>query len=130
MIISIGIDIIEVARIRQTIERTPRFVTRVFTQREIDYCDSKNAVRANSYAARFAAKEATLKALKTGWRGAISWHDVEICNDANGAPFLEIRNAARQIFDDSGANKIHLSMSHTNEHAIATVILEQLKVEN
>src|SRR5258708_36149636 len=69
MIISIGIDIIEVRRVRETIERTPRFAERVFTDAERAYCESRGAVAAQHYAARFAAKEAALKALQTGWSG-------------------------------------------------------------
>ena len=125
MIISVGIDIIEVYRIRQTIERTPRFLRRVYTEKERDYCESKGVGRFNSYAARFAAKEAALKALKTGWRGSISWLDLEISRDANGAPNLTITGEAANILNQIGANHIHLSMSHTTDHAVATVILEK-----
>jgi holo-[acyl-carrier protein] synthase len=126
MILSVGIDIIEVYRIRETIERTPRFVERVFTDDERAYCEAKGAAAAQSYAARFAAKEACLKALKTGWRGRITWHDIEITNDENGVPSLQIRGAAREILESLGADSIHLSLSHTSEHAIATVILEKI----
>ena len=125
MIISVGIDIVEVYRIRRTIERTPRFVERVFTAKERDYCNSKGVVAAQHFAARFAAKEAALKALKTGWRGAIAWQDIEVCGDENGAPFLEISGEARKIFDSLGAVNSHLSLSHTTEHAIAQVIFER-----
>jgi len=126
MIISIGIDIIEVYRIRETISRTPRFAERVFTKRERDYCEAKGAASAQSYAARFAAKEAFLKALKTGWRGKITWYDIEICSDENGIPSLEIKGEAKNILENLGANKIHLSLSHTTEHAVAQVILEKI----
>jgi len=126
MIVSIGIDIIEVYRIRETISRTPRFVERVFTERERAYCDAKGMAAAQSYAARFAAKEAFLKALKTGWRGKITWHDIEIVSGENNVPNLEIRGEARNILENLGANQIHLSMSHTTEHATALVILEKI----
>ena len=126
MIVSIGIDIIEVYRIRETISRTPRFAERVFTDGERAYCEAKGAAAAQSYAARFAAKEAFLKALKTGWRGKITWQDIEICSAESGVPSLEIKGEARKIFDASGANKIHLSLSHTTEHAVAQVILEKV----
>ncbi len=126
MIISIGIDIIEVYRIRQTLTRTPRFAERVFTPYEREYCEAKGVASAQSFAARFAAKEAFLKALRTGWRGKITWHDIEIHVDEAGAPFLEIRNEASKIMENLGANKAHLSISHTTEHAIAQVILEKL----
>ncbi len=86
MILSTGIDIAEVYRIREAIARNPRFATRVFTTAEREYCEAKGVAAAQSYAARFAAKEAFLKALKTGWRGKISWHDVEVIVDAQGSP--------------------------------------------
>jgi holo-[acyl-carrier protein] synthase len=86
VIISIGIDIIEVRRVREVLLRTPRFCERVFTQRERDYCDSRGAVAAQHYAARFAAKEAALKALGTGWSGGVAWQDVEISSMESGAP--------------------------------------------
>jgi holo-[acyl-carrier protein] synthase len=126
MIVSIGIDIVEVYRIRETLARTPRFAERVFTEKERAYCETKGAAAAQSYAARFAAKEAFLKALKTGWRGKITWHDMEILNDALGVPNLEIRGEARDLLQNLGADKIHLSMSHTTEHAVAQVILEKM----
>ncbi len=126
MIVSIGIDIVEVYRIRETISRTPRFVERVFTERERAYCDAKGMAAAQSYAARFAAKEAFLKALKTGWRGKITWHDIEILSSENNVPSLEIRGAAGKILENLGANQIHLSLSHTTEHAVAQVILEKI----
>ena len=116
---------IEVYRIRQTIERTPRFAERVYTLAEREYCESKGVSRFASYAARFAAKEAALKALKTGWRGSIAWHDLEVHRDSFGAPHLEISGEARKIFEFLGAKFVHLSMSHTTEHAIAQVILEK-----
>ena len=125
MIVSIGVDIIEVYRIRQTIERTPRFVERVFTAKERAYCEGKGVAAAQHYAARFAAKEAALKALRTGWRGSIAWQDIEVCGDENGAPRLEIRGAALKIFDSLGATNAHLSLSHTTEHAVAQVIIER-----
>jgi holo-[acyl-carrier protein] synthase len=125
VIVSIGIDIIEVYRIRDTIARTPRFAERVFTKAEREYCESKGVAAAQSYAARFAAKEAFLKAVKTGWRGKITWHDIEICSDNDGVPSLAIKGEARVILDCLGASAAHLSISHTAEHAIAQVILEK-----
>lgn len=126
MILSIGIDIAEVYRIRDTIARTPRFSARVFTDAEREYCESKGAAAAQSYAGRFAAKEAFLKALKTGWRGKIAWQDIEIILDENGAPSLNITGEAAVLLEKLGANRVHLSMSHTTEHAVAEVILEKV----
>jgi holo-[acyl-carrier protein] synthase len=126
VIVSIGIDIIEVYRISETLARTPRFAERVFTERERLYCDSKGAAAAQSYAARFAAKEAFLKALKTGWRGRITWHDIEVLNDEQGAPEIVVTGEAAKILKAAGADRVHLSMSHTTDHAAAQVILEKL----
>ncbi len=125
MILSIGIDIVEVYRIRQTIARTPRFATRVFTADERAFCDGKGVAAAQSYAGRFAAKEAFLKALKTGWRGKITWQDIEIVSDKKGAPSLKIHGEAKNILKKLGADYMHLSISHTGDHAIAEVILEK-----
>ncbi len=124
-IVSIGIDIVEVYRIRETIERTPRFAERVFTPAEREYCDAKGAAAAQSYAARFAAKEAFLKALRTGWRGRVTWHDMEILNDDLGAPAITVTGEARKLLEELGADNVHLSMSHTAEHAVAQIVLEK-----
>ncbi|MBA2334130.1 MAG: holo-ACP synthase [Pyrinomonadaceae bacterium] len=125
MILSIGIDIVEVYRIREIIARTPRFRERVFTENERAYCDGKGAAAAQSFAARFAAKEAFLKALQTGWRGKITWHDIEVVSSESGVPKLNVRQEAAKLLEKMGANRVHLSISHTTEHAIAQVILEQ-----
>ena len=125
MIVSIGIDIIEVRRVREVLSRTPRFAERVFTAAERAYCESRGAVAAQHYAARFAAKEAALKALQTGWRGGIGWQDVEINSLESGAPVLIFHGQVRALFEESGATAAHLSMSHTSEHAIAEVVLER-----
>ena len=98
MIVSIGIDIIEVARIREVLLRTPRFTERVYTRAEREYCDSRGVVAAQHYAARFAAKEAALKALQTGWRGGISWQDVEVSARDTGAPYLIFTGEVLTIF--------------------------------
>jgi holo-[acyl-carrier protein] synthase len=124
MIVSIGIDIIEVARIREVMHRTPRFRERIFTAAEQTYCDSRGVVAEQHYAARYAAKEAALKALQTGWRGGISWHDVEIGSLESGAPVITFHGEARKLFEASGATSAHLSLSHTTEHAVAQVVLE------
>ena len=125
MIISIGIDIIEVRRVREVISRTPRFAERVYTDRERAYCDSRGAVAAQHYAARFAAKEAALKALQTGWTGGIAWQDIEVASRDSGAPILIFQGRVLELYKQSGASAAHLSISHTTEHAIAQVILER-----
>jgi holo-[acyl-carrier protein] synthase len=125
VIISIGIDIIEVARIREVLLRTPRFAERVFTRAEREYCDGRGVVAAQHYAARFAAKEAALKALQTGWRGGISWQDVEVSARESGAPYLIFTGHVLTVFEKFRATATHLSLSHTSEHAIAQVVLER-----
>lgn len=110
---------------REVLARTPRFRERVFTARERDYCDARGAASAQHYAARFAAKEAALKALGTGWSGGVGWRDVEVLNDGAGRPELVFRDAALELFRRSGASRAHLSLSHTSEHAVAQVILER-----
>lgn len=106
-------------------KRTRRFTERVFTEKERAYCDSRGAVAALHYAARFAAKEATLKALQTGWTGGIAWQDIEVTARENGAPLLLFHGRVREIYEQSGATAAHLSISHTTEHAIAQVVLER-----
>ena len=105
--------------------RTPLFAARVFTRAERDYCDTRGAVAAQHYAARFAAKEAALKALQTGWRGGISWQDVEVAARESGAPYLIFTGHVLTIFKEFRATATHLSISHTSEHAIAQVVLER-----
>ena len=124
MIVSIGIDIIEVHRISEVLLRTPRFAARVFTSAERAYCDSRGVGAAQHYAARFAAKEATFKALQTGWRGGIAWQDAEVASRDSGAPYLIFYGQVKELFQQSGASAVHLSLSHTSQHAIAQVILE------
>ncbi len=106
--------------------RTPRFAVRVFTQNEREYCEGKDVASAQSYAGRFAAKEAFLKALQTGWRGKISWLDIEVVQNQGGVPSLSIKGEAARLMEQMGATNVHLSMSHTSEHALAQVILEKL----
>jgi holo-[acyl-carrier protein] synthase len=125
VIVSIGIDIIEVGRMRQALARTPRLRARVFTEGERAYCEGRGAASAQHFAARFAAKEAALKALGTGWRGSITWHDVEVVRQETGVPSVVFHGEAREVFRRSGATHAHLSISHTSEHAVAQVIFER-----
>lgn len=104
--------------------RTPRFRERVFTELERAYCDSRGASRAQHYAARFAAKEAAFKALRTGWRDGLSWHHVEVASTEAGAPLLQLSGHARVLFEALGATNAHLSLSHTSELAVAQVLFE------
>jgi holo-[acyl-carrier protein] synthase len=125
VIVSIGIDIIEIGRVREVLARTPRFRDRVFTERERAYCDSRGPAAAQHYAARFAAKEAAFKALGTGWRDGIGWHDAEVVSQESGAPSLVLGGHALTVFNQLGATRAHLSLSHTSEHAVAQVIFER-----
>ena len=124
MIVGSGVDLCEVDRIREAIERHgDRFKKRVFTDREIAYAESKANVF-ERYAARFAAKEAGMKALGTGWRGGLGWRDLEVTNQRSGRPTLAFHGVAAQIAEKLGVRNIALSMTHTSEQAMAMVILE------
>jgi holo-[acyl-carrier protein] synthase len=124
MIVGTGIDIAEVPRIRQSIERFgQRFLQRVFTEGEIRYCDSK-ANRFERYAARFAAKEAAMKALGTGWNHGVRWRDCEVVRMPGGRPTIAFHGKAGEFAMKLGMRNAALSISHTQEQAIAQVILE------
>ena len=124
MIVGTGIDIAEVHRIAASIERFGnRFLHRVFTEGEIRYCESK-ANRVERYSARFAAKEAAMKAIGTGWNHGVAWRDVEVCREPGGRPTLTFHRKAAEFAAKLGARRVSLSLTHTAEHAIAQVILE------
>lgn len=124
MIVGTGIDIAEVPRIRQAIERFGgRFLQRIFTDGEIRYCDSK-ANRIERYAARFAAKEAAMKALGTGWNHGVRWRDIEVARKPGSRPTIIFHGKAAEFASRLGAAHVALSLSHTEEQAIAQVILE------
>jgi holo-[acyl-carrier protein] synthase len=124
MIVGTGIDIAEVPRVGRSIERFgERFLRRVFTEEEIRYCDSK-ANRVERYAARFAAKEAAMKALGTGWNRGVRWRDIEVLRQPGSRPTIRFHGVAAEFAARLGTKNIALSISHTPEHAIANVILE------
>ena len=124
MIVGTGIDIAEVPRIAESIERFgERFIRRVFTDGEIRYCDSK-ANRTERYAARFAAKEAAMKALGTGWNHGVRWRDVEVFREPGRRPTIRFHGKAAEFARRLKTRNISLSLSHTPEQAIASVILE------
>ena len=125
MIVSIGIDIMDVERIAQSLERSERLRERIFTPAEIAYCE-RHASKYEHYAGRFAAKEAALKALKTGWSGGIGWHDVEILPTDAGPPQLLITGRAKVRIDEMGVTNWHISLSHTKSYAVAQVVFERL----
>jgi holo-[acyl-carrier protein] synthase len=122
-IIGHGIDFVEIARIADmTARHGERFIERCFTAGERAYCESKHRRRFEHYAARFAAKEAALKALGTGWRDGIAWTDVEVIRRPSGEPFLKITGTAAEIAEERGISGWHLSLSHTDAHAVGSVI--------
>jgi holo-[acyl-carrier protein] synthase len=124
MIVGTGIDIAEVERIEQTIARFGgRFKERIFTADEIRYCESK-ANKAERYAARFAAKEAGMKAIGTGWSHGVRWQDIEVRRLPGGRPTVVFQGRAGEIFAKLGGVRAHLSITHTKESAMAYVIIE------
>jgi holo-[acyl-carrier protein] synthase len=124
MIVGTGIDIAEVPRIRQSIDRFgERFLERIFTAGERRYCDSK-ANRVERYAARFAAKEAAMKALGTGWNHGVRWRDCEVVRMPGGRPTIHFHGKAGEFAVRLGVKNAALSITHTKEEAMAQVILE------
>ena len=124
MIVGTGVDIAEVDRIEATLARFgQRFLKRVFTPAEIRYCQGKPNT-AERLAARFAAKEAGMKAIGTGLRHGITWQDVEVVRFPGQRPSLKFSGKAAEFADRLGCKRAHLSISHTSIHAIAHVILE------
>jgi holo-[acyl-carrier protein] synthase len=124
MIVGTGIDIAEVPRIAAAIARYgDRFLRKIFTEGEIRYCGSK-ANRMERFAARFAAKEAAMKALGTGWNHGVRFRDVEVSRQPGKRPTITFHGKAAEFADKLGAKNIALSLSHTAEQAIAQVILE------
>ncbi len=121
-IVGIGTDIVECLRIAQMIERHgDLFINRVYTPLEIEYCQSRKA-STQHYAGRWAAKEAILKAIGTGWRRGISWRDVEVRNDKSGRPVVGMRGGARDAVEHLGIRKVLVTISHCRSHATAYAI--------
>lgn len=118
-VLGIGTDIVECLRIAQMIERHGElFINRVYTPQEIRYCQSRKQATQH-FAGRWAAKEAVLKALGTGWRRGISWRDIEIRNDSMGRPVVGLRGGARDIVEQRGIREMLVSISHCRSHATA-----------
>ena len=124
MIVGSGIDLVEIARIQQSVDRYgQRFLNRIYTPAEQAYCLRKRKA-AESLAARFAAKEAAAKALGTGISRGVSWLEIEVVRERGGRPALRFTGRARQIADHLGAAHAALSITHTAELAMASVVLE------
>jgi holo-[acyl-carrier protein] synthase len=118
-VLGIGTDIIECLRIAKMIERHGEiFLTRVYTQHEIEYCTARKAATQH-YAGRFAAKEAVLKALGTGWTRGIQWRDIEVQNEMGGKPKIHLGGAAAELARKMGINEMLISISHCRTHATA-----------
>lgn len=124
MILGIGTDIIELARMERSLSKGEEFKRLVFSTEEISYCDSQGNSGA-SYSGRFAAKEALLKALGTGWVGEMKLYDIVVLNDNKGKPYFDLRGEVKSEAEDIGAVNIHLSISHSENYATAVVIIEK-----
>jgi holo-[acyl-carrier protein] synthase len=123
MIVGIGTDIIEVGRIEKLLSKQERFKKRIFTQGEIEYCEQK-ANNVQNYAARFAVKEALLKAIGTGWREGVTFKEIEVVNNEKGKPELVLSGTVKRITEELGVTNIQVSISHLKDLAIGFVILE------
>jgi holo-[acyl-carrier protein] synthase len=125
MIFGIGTDIIEVERMRKHLEANGLLAEKLFTKAEQLYCDSGKAARWQRYAARFSAKEAFFKALGTGYRFDMAFHEIEVKNDALGKPYIEPHGKVKNYLEKEKIKTIHLTISHVKEMANAFVILEK-----
>jgi len=125
MIVGLGIDLAEPTRVRAAAERYGRrFLERVFTPKEIAYCERKRN-KWERYAARFAAKEAAMKALGTGWRRGVRWRDFEVTNLPSGRPTLTLAGQARKFARRQGVRHVALSLTHAEQFVLAQVIFEK-----
>lgn len=121
-VVGIGTDIVECLRIAKMIERhAEQFITRVYTPQEIEYCSARKAATQH-YSGRWAAKEAVLKAVGTGWVRGISWRDVEVVNDANGRPAIRLSGGALEASQKRGIDTVMISISHCRSHATAYAV--------
>jgi|GEM_PF-231345 holo-[acyl-carrier protein] synthase len=125
MIFGIGTDIIEVSRVGGLVSQSDGFKEGIFTRGEIEYCESKR-FKNQHYAARFAAKEAFLKALGTGWAQGISFAQVDVYNDDLGKPEIRLSGKAEEFAREKGINNIYVSITHLKDYAVAMVVLETL----
>ncbi|MGH8013068.1 MAG: holo-ACP synthase [Candidatus Binataceae bacterium] len=126
-IIGTGIDVIEVERVERALNRPhtgARFRARIFTEAEILYCESRGRPRYQSYAARFAAKEAVMKAMGTGWNRNVGWREIEVTRERGRAPRITLHGKTADFARHRAINTFHLSLSHTAQTAIAHVIAE------
>jgi holo-[acyl-carrier protein] synthase len=123
-VLGVGVDIVETARIDHSLERFgERFLHRVFTTGEIEYCQSMK-FPARHFAARFAAKEAASKAFSTGIGKSMGWRDVDVHRHESGQPFVVLEGGAKAMAAARGVANVWISLSHTDHHAVATIVLE------
>ncbi len=125
MVFGIGTDIIEIQRVEQALRRTGRLKQKIFTPREIEYCESRGK-SAQHFAARFAAKEAFLKAMGTGWQGGHRFDEIEVINNERGKPEAFVHGKVKAFCEENRVAGLHVSLSHLKEMAIAVVVLETL----
>ncbi|MDK9719129.1 MAG: holo-[acyl-carrier-protein] synthase [Trichlorobacter sp.] len=124
MILGIGIDTVEISRFQRFLDDgNQALLNRLFAPAEQEYCRPRKQA-ASCLAARFAAKEAFVKALGTGLRDGICWTEIEVVNDPLGKPYLQLSGRTQQLFSERGTATAHLSLSHDGDHAVAQVILE------
>lgn len=127
MIISSGVDLAEVDRIRAALENPrlgKRFRERVYTEKEIAYCEKKQRGKYESYAGRFAAKEAVMKALGRGWGSKVRWLDIEVARARSGKPEIVLHDKTAKLAAELGIRRWSLSITHTRDHGLAFVIAE------
>jgi holo-[acyl-carrier protein] synthase len=127
MIISTGVDLAEVNRIQAALEDPrigARFRERVFTAKEIEYCEQKERGKYESYAGRFAAKEAVMKALGRGWGAKVRWLDIEVARARSGKPAIVLHDKTARLADELGIRRWALSITHTKDHGLAFVVAE------
>lgn len=123
MVIGVGVDIVEISRITRALDKGVSLMRKVFTPEEVSYC-SQRKNRYQHFAGRFAAKEAALKALGTGWQNGIRWKDVEVTAGKMGRPELQLHGKASEVFQQSGARQALVTITHSDNYAVAVVIME------
>lgn len=124
MAIYCGVDIIEIDRLRKSIEDVDGFKDRVFTAGEISYCENRKKAKFESYAVRFAAKEAVMKALGTGMAKGLGWKQIEILNNDMGKPYAILSQRAQELFEGMGAKSMDVSVSHCVDYAVAYAVID------
>lgn len=125
MAIYCGVDIVEIDRIKESLESIgDPFKNRIFTEKEIDYCEARKAAKYQSYAARFAAKEAVSKAFGTGLTSVVTWKDVEVLNNENGKPYVILSGGAKKLYEQMGGIGLSISLSHSKNYAVAYAVME------